>query len=249
MISVSQVYDTLLSYTRKDKRGLSFSPDDFNNAVVQVNQRIYRLNYSNFESSKLSIDEMDSFKVVGASIALDANGIGSLPADYFHLVGDPWYTHATAGRRKIDLITSLEHGSREMDYLTKASVLYPTCFMGFGVTSADMSVHVTPVTCTPIYIDYLREVATPLLDYYVNDTTLVITYLTEGQTLALPAGYTTRLGTAGPANITSATVDFEWHEHDLPQVINLLLEAVGISLPDELLVQVSNNDLPIIEKS
>lgn len=249
MIYVSQVYDTLLSYVRKDKRGLSFSPDDFNSAVVQVNQRIYRLNFSNWEASKLSIDELGSFKVINYPIALNGSGVGTLPPDYFHLVGDPWYTHATEGRRKIDLISSLEHGSREMDYLTKASALYPTCFMGYGATSNDMSIYVTPATCTPIYIDYLREVNTPLLDYYVNDTTLVIRYLTEGQVLALPAGYTTRDGTVGPNNITSATVNFEWHDHDLPQIINLLIEAVGISLPDEMLVQVSNSDLPIIEKS
>jgi len=251
MIPVSEVYDTLLSYVRKDKRGLSFSPDDFNNAVVQVNQRIFRLNYANFEASKLSMDEMDSFKVVSYSIALDGNGIGSLPSNYYHLVGDPWYIHATLGRRKVDLITSLEHGNREMDYLTKASVIYPTCFMGYGATSEDMSVYVNPSTCTPIYIDYLRKVDTPFLDYYMNDTTLEITYLdiAPAGNIAIGAGYTARNGTVGPANLTSTTVNFEWHEHDLPQIVNLLLEAVGISLPDELLVQVSNNDLPIIEKS
>lgn len=251
MILTSQIYDTILAYTRKDKRGLAFSPDDFNNAVIQVNQRIYRLNYANFESSKLSMDEMDSFKVVGYSIALDGNGVGVLPTNYFHLVGDPWYTHATAGRRKIDLITTLEHGSREMDYLTKSSALYPTCFMGYGATSADMSIYVSPATCTPIYIDYLREVSTPFLDYYVNDTTLEITYLAEAPAgnIAIGAGYTARNGTVGPANLTSATVNFEWHEHDTPAIINLLLEAIGIALPDEGLVQVSHVDLPIIEKS
>jgi hypothetical protein len=248
MIYVSEIYETVLSYIRKDKRGLSFSPDDFNNAIVQVNQRTYRANYKNFESSKLSMDEMDSLKVVSYSINLDANGIGVLPANYFHLVGDPWYTHPTAGRRKIDLITTLEHGNREMDYFTKASALYPTCFMGYGATSADMSVYVTPATCTPIYIDYLREVTTPYLDYYVNDTTLALTYMAEGATVAVPLGCTARDGTAGLANVVSQTKNFEWHEHDVPSIVNMLLEAVGISLPDELLIQVSNVDEPKIEK-
>ena len=251
MISVSQVYDTLLSYCRKDKRGLSFSPDDFNSAVVQVNQRIYRLNFSNWEASKLSIDELGSFKVISYPIVLNGSGIGVLPTDYFHLVGDPWYTHATAGRRKIDLISSLEHGSREMDYLTKASALYPTCFMGYGTTSEDMSIYVSPATCTPIYIDYLREVNTPFLDYYVNDSTLEITYLdiAPAGNIAIGAGYTARNGTAGPANLVSSTVNFEWHEHDTPAIVNLFLEAIGIAFPDEGLVQVSHVDLPLIEKA
>jgi hypothetical protein len=248
MIPVSQIYDTLLSAIRKDKRGLSFSPDDFNNIVVQINQRIFRLNYSGFEASKLSMDEMDSFKKVNIAINLDINGVGVLPSDYYHLVGDPYYLHATYGRRRVDLITSLEHGQREMDYLTKASVTYPTAFMAYGATSEDMSLYVTPTTCTPIYIDYLRKVTTPFLDWYANDTTLEVTYMAEGATVAIPLGCTSRSGKAGMENVVSLTKNFEWHEHDIPQVINLLLGAVGIAMPDEGLVQVAEADEPKIEK-
>ena len=249
MILVSQIYDTLLAAIRKDKRGLSFSPDDFNNIVVQVNQRIYRLNYSGFESSKLSMDEMDSFKVVNYPIILDGNGIGILPTNYFHLVGDPWYLHTTAGRRKIDLVTSLEFNNREMDYFTKSTLLYPTCFMGYGATSEDMSLYVNPSACSPIYVTYLRKVNTPFLDYYVNPTTLEIIYMDETTTpVAIPDGYVARDGTIGPANVTSLTKNFEFHEHDIPQIENLLAGAVGISLPDEMLVQVAETDEPKIEK-
>jgi len=249
MIYTSQVYDTVLALVRKDKRGLSFSPDDFNNAVVAVNQRIYRLNYQNFESSKLSMDEMDSFKIPNFTIYLDVNGIGSLPKNYFHLVGDPYYIHPTAGRRKIDLITTLEHGSREMDYLTKSTALYPTCFMGYGLATNDMCLYVSPSTCTPIYITYLRSVNTPYLDYYTNDATLEITYMGEGAFVTIPLGCTSRSGVGGGTEILSQTIDFEWHEHDEPQIVNLLLEAVGVSLPDEMLIKVSNVNEPRIEKA
>ena len=240
MISVSQIYDTTLALVRKDKRGLSFSPNDYNSVLHQVNQRVWRINYHQFEASKLSIDELGSLKIVDYTINLDANGVGVLPTNYFHLAGDPWYTHATAGRRKIDLVTTLEYGSREMDYLTKASVLYPTCYMGYSVTGDDMAIHVTPSTCTPIYITYLRQTVDPYLDYYIKDDTLEVFYLTEGQAYALPLGYTYRDGTVGPSNITSLTIDFEWHPHDEPQILAQLLQSIGISLPDELLVQVGS---------
>lgn len=249
MVSVSQIYDTILALIRKDKRGLAFSPEDYNNALVAVNQRIYRLNYADFEESKLSMDETGSFKKVGYSISLDGNGIGVLPTDYMHLVGEPWYTHITAGRRRIELVTSLEFGSRQMDYLTKATDLYPLCFVGFGATSEDMSLYVTPVTCTPIYIDYLRKVVVPYLDYYINSTTLEVGYLAEGESFSLPLGYVYRDGTAGPTTIVSVTKDFDWHDHDIPQLLNLLLESIGVSLPDELLIQDSTKNLPIIEKA
>ena len=253
MISVSQIYETILSQSRKDVRGLSFSPDDFNNVVIEVNQRIYRLTYHNFEASKLSMDESDSFKVVKFPINLDSNGIGILPPNYFHLVGDPYYIHPVLGRRKIDLVTSLEDDNREMDFYTKASDAYPTCFMGFGATSEDMSFYVTPKTCTPIYINYLREVVDPFLDYYVNDTTLEVTYMpvatVANPTVVVPLGCTTRSGISGLSNVVSLTKDFEWHPHDVPQIVNLLLGALGISLPDEMLVQVAEKDEPKIEQA
>ena len=167
MILVSQIYDILLAAIRKDKRGLAFSPDDFNNIVIQVNQRIYRLNYAGFESTKLSMDETGSFKKVKVPIVLDTDGIGVLPFDYFHLVGDPYYWITTTNRRKVELVTSLEFGNRELDYFSKSTSLYPLSFMGFGATSEDMSLYVSPVVDMAgktIYVDYLRKVNTPFLD-------------------------------------------------------------------------------------
>ena len=246
MILVSQIYDTLLSAIRKDKRGLSFSPDDYNNVLPQVIQRIYRKNYVDFESSKLSMDEMDSRKVPNYPISL-INGIGILPSDYFHLVGDPYYIHPTLGRRRIDLITSLENGQREMDYYTKASESYPTCFMAYGATSEDMSLYVTPPTCTPIYIDYLKEPVIPFLDYY-TDTNLNVIYMAEGATVTVPLGGQARNGAIGISNVVSQTKNFDFHDHDIPAIVNQLLEAVGISLPDEMLIQVSAVDDPKIER-
>ena len=246
MISVSQIYDTALALVRKDKRGLAFSPDDYNSILHQVNQRVWRINYHNFESNKLSIDELGSLKINNLTINLTALGVGKLPDDYFHTAGDPWYTHATAGRRKIDLITTLEHGNRELDYLTKATELYPTCYMAYDSTNDDMSIYVTPSTCTPIYLTYLRQTVDPYLDYYIKDDTLEVFYLTQGQAFPLPLGYTYRDGTVGPSNITSLTVDFEWHPHDEPQILAQLLQAIGICLPDELLVQVgSTNEVKV----
>jgi len=254
MISVSNVYDTTLALIRKDRRGLSFSPEDYNSVLRQVNQRVWRITYHNFESSKLSMDELGSLKIVDYQIALNGSGVGALPANYFHLAGDPWYTHPTAGRRKIDLITSLEYGQRELDYLTKASALYPTCYVGYDAVSGDMALYVTPVTCTPIYISYLRQTVDPYLDYYINNTTLEVTYMATAVNVNLPAGCTApaisgiRGETSGPAAVASQTINFDWHPHDEPQVIAQLLQAVGISLPDELILQTGTTNEIKVER-
>jgi hypothetical protein len=247
MLYVSQIYDTLLTQIRKDKRGLNFSPDDYNNIIISTNQRLYKKNFSDFEASKWSMTEMDSFKIANLKIDLDTNGIGVLPDNYYIIVGDPWYIHPTAGRRRIDLISSLEHDQREMDYLTKASDLYPTAYLAVDSIVNDMALFIDPPICTPVYINYLRSVSTPFLDYYI-DTNMNVIYMAQGDTVRIPLGSTYRDGTPGIATIVSQTVDFEWHPHDYPVLVNLLLEAVGVALPDELLMQVSAIDDPKLEK-
>lgn len=248
MVSVTEVYDSLLTLVRKDKRGLSLSPEEYNKIIESVNQQIYKLAYAEFEATKTVIDRLDAFKVVGETIAL-TGGIGDLPADYKHLVGNPYYDHDTSGTRQIDLVTSSEHRAREMDYMTKGSLLYPTAFLKEGVSS-DKAIAVTPNTITSIYIDYLRELTVPYLDYYVDDTTLQITYLEEDPAAqSIPSGVTLADGTAGPvANYVSLTKNFEWTEADRPQIINLCLEAAGVQLPDQVLLEVSNKNEPKYER-
>jgi hypothetical protein len=112
--------------------------------------------------------------------------------------------------------------------------------MGYDASGGDMALHITPVTCTPCYMSYLRQTVDPFLDYYVNNTTLEITYMAEGATVAIPLGCTSRSGVSGMANVVSLTKNFEWHPHDRPAILAQLLQAVGIALPDELLVQVGN---------
>jgi hypothetical protein len=248
MIYVSQIYDMLLALTRKDKRGLAFSPDDFNSIAPQVNQQIYRLTYSKFESTKLSIDEMDPFLISDTPITLDGTGLGALPINYFHLAGNPWYNHPTVGRRKIDLVTTLEFGDREMDYLTQSNALYPLCYMSYDSTSGDMGIHVSPSSCTPIYLSYLRQTVDPFLDYYVDETTLNVTYMAEGASVTIPTGCIARDGTLAGAVAISSTKNWEWHPHDIPSILSQLLQAMGISLPDELLVQVGAANEIKIEK-
>jgi hypothetical protein len=259
MISVSQIYDTVLALTRKDKRGLSLPPSEYNNIITAVNQRVWRITYHNFETNKLSMDELGSLKVIDLPIVLDANGVGSLPTNYFHLAGDPWYNHTTEGRRRIDLITSLEHGQREMDYYTKASLLYPTAYVGYSSVSGDMALYITPKTCTPIYISYLRQTLNPYLDYYVNSITMEITYMPETTSnvsvpygCVAPAVYVddvlVRAEQNGPVSIKSYTQDFEWHPHDEPQILAQILQSVGIALPDELLIQVGSTNEVKVEK-
>jgi hypothetical protein len=79
---------------------------------------------------------------------------------------------------------------------------------------------------------------TPYLDYYVDDVTFNVEYMAEGATVNVPAGSTYRDGTAGGGvGIVSQTKDWEWGDEDLSLIIAKLMTAMGIQLPDEILIQ------------
>jgi len=236
MLLSSDVYNTLLDVSRKDLRGNSLSPEEFNNVARLVNQNVFEKYYKEFESTLDNSETMSGFKVLGESIPIVA-GVGTLPTRYYHMVGMPRYVDTGGTSRYLDLVSSMEHAKREMDYLTKATLTYPTCRLGIANTAADMTIYVTPTTINPIFLDYIRTPDIPLLDYYLDDTTLTYTFMTAGVVTAVPAGSTAMNGTVGPANVASTTVNFEWNDEDMPLIINLFLQFLGIQLPDPILYE------------
>ena len=247
MILCSTVYQTLLDIIRKDKRGLSLSVEEFNSIAPIVNELLFAKYYAEFESTQENSEIMSAFKVINESIAVGAGGIASLPANYYEMVGMPHYTDLDGVERYLDMVSSLEHAKREQDYLTKASLTYPTFRFGIATTVSPMTLYVTPTTgINPVIIDYIRTPYVPYLDYFINDVTYERTWLTN-VVVAMPLGYTApevvkdgvtlRALTTGAANITGYTVDLEWNQSDVPMFISLFLQQIGISLPDPTLYE------------
>jgi hypothetical protein len=59
--------------------------------------------------------------------------------------------------------------------------------------------------------------------------------------VVIPSGYTYRDGTAGSGvAVASQTVDLEWDEEDLPMILAMLSQMVGLSLPSQELIEVGN---------
>jgi hypothetical protein len=236
------VYNALLNALRKDFRGQVVSLDEFNILSELVNQRILSAYASRFEEDIESSSDLGFLKVVGYTLNL-TSGVATLPSNYYRLTGDPYYTDTSVTPNKvryIDILTSKEHTYRQRDFLTQASTTYPTCIVGTQDAYKALQIRVAPTTITSIKVDYLRETATPYLDYYVNDTTYLATYLTAGQSITIPTGSTYRDGTTGTK--ASLTVDWEWSESDLPLIITYFLDALGIAIPDEMLIQAGSKD-------
>ena len=234
------VYSTLLDYLRKDRRGLVVSLDEFNKLSVTVDKRILIAFCARFEDDIEISSHMGFLKVLDYPITL-ASGIANLPSNYFRMIANPYYTDAGGIVRNIDVDTSKQHSYRERDYLTKSTLKFPTCVVGAQDANRNLQLRVYPTTITDIYIDYIRDTVSPFLDYYVNDTTLQVTYLTQGQLgVTIPTGCTYRDGTTGIKD--SLSVDYEWDLHELPWIIAFFLDILGGVIPDELLSQIGMKD-------
>ena len=240
MIAVSDVYNLLIDQIRADGRGLSLSPEEFNSFARIVSERIFAKYYKEFETSSGNSEALGGFKEFAEPIVLTL-GVGSLPSDFKEPIGKPYAMDGTT-KRYVDLVSTYELAKREMDYLTQPSVTYPVCQLGGLDTNDNLQIRVYPITITTVYVDYLRTPDVPFLDYYVNDTTLVYTHMAADATVAVPLGSTARDGTAGAANVTSLTVNFEWDDRELALILSMFTQMVGLALPSEELVQVGNNE-------
>jgi hypothetical protein len=236
----STVYKAVLDALRKDARGMVLSVDEFNIKSELVNQRILSAYCSRFEENISSSLELGFLKVVAANINL-VSGVGVMPSNYYQLTGDPYYTDTSGITRYIDVLTSKEHSYRQRDYLTQASLKYPTCVVGTEDGNGNLQIRVTPTSINAISIDYLRDTSTPFLDYYIDGATLTTYYLIENQTYTLTPGQIYRDGSEF-GTISSITVEWEWGVGDLPLIVAYFLDALGVSIPDQLLMSAGMKD-------
>lgn len=240
MSLISDVYSLLLDEIRTDHRSLSCDPDTFNRLIRLVNQELYDQYVQDFESGQESSDTLGFLKVHNYSLALTA-GVATLPSSYERLIGKPRILNGTT-YQKVDVVSTYEQACRDEDYLTQSTVTHPTATIGGVDGLGSLQIRVYPTTITNVWIDYLRMLTVPLLDYYTNDTTLVTTFLEPSTTYSLASGTTYRTGTAGGAGVSvaSATVDLKWGESDISLIITKLINRLAKQLPDELLLQQSN---------
>ena len=240
MLSCSDVYYLLLDELRVDKRGLSCEPDEFNRIIRLVNNEMYDDFIDKFEKDQSSSDDLGKLKVHNSSIGLTA-GVGSLPSSYYRLIGKPRILDGTT-YRNVDMVTTYEQAARDEDYLTLPTTTYPTCTIGGVDGLGVLRIRVKPTTITNVWIDYLRTLVVPFLDYMINDTTLVPTFFAETtDAQSVPLGSTYRDGTAGGAAVTVSSIskDFRWDEGELSILLTKLVNKIAKELPDELLIQTS----------
>jgi hypothetical protein len=242
MLSCSTVYDLLISQIRADGRGLALSPAEFNRFAPVVNERMYAKYLETFETNTDTIGALAGFKVLNSTVAL-VSGVGSLPSNYYQLIGKPRTLDSLGVTRRVELVSSLELDERLDDYLTQPTATHPCAILGSLDASDNVKIHLYPTTIANVYVDYLKSAVTPFLDYYVNNTTYVVTHMAASATVSVPSGSTYRTGTAGGgAGIVSQTVNFEWSTSDLALIISMFCQMIGLAIPDADMITVATAD-------
>jgi hypothetical protein len=213
------------------------SVDEYNRIAPLVNSKVYLKKYKSPDRDTNLAD----FRKTQEAVSLTAGGNAAMPyakgyapTDFYWIVGKPLYNNS-GSPQFLDEVTSLELAERFNDYLTQPTVINPV----YQVVNDDTYPYAFlcyPSTLDTIYIDYYRKPNTPFLDYYVNTTTLITTYLTEGQDpYTVTTGSLYRTGAIG--TFTSITVDWEWEDTELPLILSFFLQELGIQLPDQLLLE------------
>lgn len=246
MVQSSELYNMLLDAIRADERGIVVEIDQFNRICKQANQEVYDFYISLFEKDTKNSSDLGGFQVLNYGIDLSTvsgDQVGSLPSNYYYLVGKPRITSdntATGTIYRCDHVTVFEDAEREDNYLTRATLTYPTVRISGESATRDLQVRVRPSTVTKVWIDYFREIEVPYLDYIMSTTTYVKTFLPDTTTAqAVPEGYVHSGGTAGGVGVTvtSLTNDLEWHTSDVPMLLAKMIKKLGIAIPDEILTQ------------
>lgn len=235
MISVSYVYNTIQTLIRKDQKGNSFNIKEFNRFTQLINLELYNIYAKELEVDSDVTNALRDFMTMQEAVSL-TSGVGDLPSTYERLLGVP-YLVSGSDYTPVDEITKLEKPFRLKDELTKPTTANPVCIIG-GVDGGGASqIEVHPDTITTVYIDYLSLPATPLLDYYIDSNGLYV-YMAQGATgVSIPAGAVYSDGTPGPTTEDSLTIDFEWHEHETPIIINMILQKAGVVLEQQVPIE------------
>jgi hypothetical protein len=229
----SYVYDTIQTILRKDQKGNAFSISEFNRIAPIANFSLYNFYVANLEESQEVTEETKAFMTLNHEITL-TSGVGSLPA-YGRMLGVP-YVISGQDTIPVDLLTNLELPFRLSDELTKPTALHPIAILG-GKTGANKNITVYPASTSSVRINYLSIPATPVLDFYI-DTNGLYVYLDQGETgVSIPAGAVYSDGTVGPTTKDSQTVDFEWHEDQVPMIISEVLQKAGLILSEQVAIE------------
>lgn len=165
------LYQSILDILRKDERGEAVSVSEFNALLPVVSHEFFSQQYAKFQQTQNITDSLAPF-IRTATITLTA-GVGYLPADYLHLIGQPTALSGTTTVR-VDVVSRLELTGRLTDAITVPSATCPVATLGVADVEGYVGTYGSYATETAIFGQYdLNGTYRPFIafdDPHVADT-------------------------------------------------------------------------------
>jgi hypothetical protein len=212
MLDLQEIYDTSAFIASKDQSGNTFSPFEFNTMIQAVNIALTKKEWSKFEASQEITDDMMRFKIwLGADgvapLTVDNRGYSTLPVNYWHYVSLLYKQVINKPNCKqkikpriIPVLNDQQFDAYRASALKQPSLRYPVANFQNGY------LRFLPVNLGMVDFVYLREPVQPVYAYHIDPLTDEIIYE------------------------QSNSVQFEWGNSKLPNIVDLLLNAIGINL-------------------
>jgi len=218
-----RIWDIVHTILKKESRGNILKPDRFSDLLEQCNLEYYNQQYEKWAGSQLILDSLQPFIVLDEDVTFTAGSAtieSALDEDYKHLIAA---RHATSNA-KVDVVSPNEWNEWIGDVVMTGTASYPL------LTANSTALKVYPASITSLTVSYLRKPTTPIFDYYY-DAQYKVQYLTEGQSAyTLLTGEVGSGGETAGTEVTSTSIDLEWNDFDIVNIISLILEKVAVSL-------------------
>ena len=258
-MTLDQILQHAYSRLNKDQSGNTYGPDQFNIDLpfflyTFLNKRYgipanwlpgLKMPTFGFEMTQLMTDDLAPLKVVmggngpsdPGTLAVNSNGIATLPTDYFHYSAlNGAVTDGTCNDMSLPAIEvctdqqfseNLTHYSRNK-YLRQE----PYCNFQNGV------IEFRPKDIGMVRFAYLKTPTNPFYDYYTVVATAEIVFLQEGQSFTATAANMYRTG-AVAGTFTSQTVELPVAEYLHGDFANMIVDLMSDNLRSQYMKQSS----------
>ncbi len=170
-------------------------------------------------------------------LMVDTDGYADLPSDYFYLsyIGFKYVVNnadcdVTITPKAVDILTDAQWIERLGN-----SITYPTKKHPIANFLQDQ-VRFMPKDLGRVEFAYIRYPVTPVYDYYISAYDEIV-YLEEGETHTLLTDEEGSEGQTTGTTVTSKSIELEWSDVNKLQIINLILDDIGINLREGQLEQ------------
>lgn len=227
----------VLQLLGKDTFGGTVTPESFNSMLQYVNvQKMNDLIKVFEEKREISRDLYPFMVTLGSSttppITLDEYGYGEYPSDYFYTARGITSTYLnscgtyTENQHMVQFLDQAEYA-----YRISSAIMYPTVDEPIAVDENDKFL-VRPKGIPTVAFTYLRTPNQPYFDYDII----------SGRVVYLPPNETHVNSSVLPQGTPSESIEFEWPQAVVPDLINMIVSIYSISIRSEFNLQTSKTD-------